>query len=65
MKRLVALYPTAWRVRYEDEFIGIASFTFGGGPIILAALGSIAVAPGWYARRDDGPLAPTVDATRQ
>jgi hypothetical protein len=23
MKRLVALYPTAWRVRYEDEFIAL------------------------------------------
>ena len=33
-------------------FVGITSFTFGGGLIVLAALGSIAVVPDWYARRD-------------
>ncbi len=40
-------------------FLGVLLFTLGGGLIILAAFGGIAVAPRWFARADPEP-APAV-----
>jgi hypothetical protein len=39
-------------------FVAIPMFAVGSGLLILAALGSVAAAPAWYARRDDTPSVP-------
>ncbi len=54
---LLPLAATLWRSRClrlaglsVALFFGIALFTVGGGLIVLAALGALAIAPGWFAR---------------
>ncbi len=54
--RLAKVSRLAWLT--AGLFGGILTFLLGGGLLILAALGSVAVVPGWYARRDLGTPAP-------
>lgn len=67
---LLPLAVTFWQARYSRLaglsvalFFGVMLFTVGGGVVVLVALGSAAVAPGWFTRQNPEPTPTVADAS--